>query len=194
MGQKTSKLNKEDLTTLKSETRFSARELQQWYKGFKRDVPTGQLTKEEFIKIHKQFYPFGDPIEFSNYAFEAFDTENNGHISFKNFIISLSLASRGSLQEKLTWSFPIYDRDKDGSISYDDLLTVLKSIYKMVGSSSINLEEDEQTPESRAKKIWEKFGKDINIPDQFITMDEFVQYKNLEGDVTTSLNIYNDLI
>ena len=62
MGKTVSKLSKDDLRQLRQATYFDKRELQQWYKGFLRDCPLGQLSEEEFVKVYKQFFPFGDQL------------------------------------------------------------------------------------------------------------------------------------
>ncbi|KZV69858.1 EF-hand [Peniophora sp. CONT] len=146
MGKSQSKLSPEQLSDLQKNTYFDKRELQQWYKGFVKDCPAGQLDKTEFGRIYKQFFPFGDPGEFSEYVFDVFDVNKNGTIDFKEFICALSITSRGSLDEKLRWAFQLYDIDKDGTITYQEMLQIVQSIYKMTGEM-VKLPPDEDTPE-----------------------------------------------
>ena len=90
------------------------------------------LTKEEFQKIYKQFFPFGDPSSFADYVFNVFDADKSGSIDFKEFICALSVTSRGKMEDKLDWAFQLYDIDGDGKISYEEMLAIVEAIYKMV--------------------------------------------------------------
>lgn len=119
------------------------------------------LTKAEFQKIYKQFFPFGDPSSFADYVFNVFDADKSGSIDFKEFICALSVTSRGKMEDKLDWAFQLYDIDGDGKISYDEMLSIVEAIYKMVGSM-VKLPEDEDTPEKRVKKIFRMMDKDEN--------------------------------
>lgn len=90
------------------------------------------LSKEEFQKIYRQFFPFGDPSSFADYVFNVFDADKSGSIDFKEFICALSVTSRGKMEDKLDWAFQLYDIDGDGKISYDEMLKIVEAIYKMV--------------------------------------------------------------
>jgi transmembrane 9 superfamily protein 2/4 len=95
------------------------------------------LTKEEFQKIYKQFFPFGDPSSFADYVFNVFDADKSGTIDFKEFICALSVTSRGKMEDKLDWAFQLYDIDGDGKISYEEMLAIVEAIYKMVGAAQV---------------------------------------------------------
>jgi len=205
MGKSQSKLSPEQLADLQKNTYFDKRELQHWsirpahrpslspcsrYKGFLRDCPSGHLDRSEFGRIYKQFFPFGDPGEFADYVFNVFDENKNGTIDFKEFICALSVTSRGRLDEKLKWAFQLYDIDKDGFITYDEMLQIVASIYKMTGQM-VKLPADEDTPEKRVDKIFRNMDRD---KDAKLTYDEFVEGSKQDPTIVQALSLYDGLV
>lgn len=86
-------------------------------------------------------------------------------------------------------AFQLYDIDKDGTITYDEMLQIVQSIYKMTGEM-VKLPSDEDTPEKvrprphslafsaliarlqRVDKIFRNMDRD---KDAKLTYDEFVE-------------------
>lgn len=177
--------------------------------GFLKDCPSGMLTKQEFQKIYKQFFPFGDPTSFADYVFNVFDSDKSGSIDFKEFICALSVTSRGKMEDKLDWAFQLYDIDGDGKISYDEMLAIVEAIYKMVQShgdrrraepltkvspqvgSMVKLPADEDTPEKRVKKIFKMMDKDENGS---LDMAEFKEGSKRDETIVSALSLYDGLV
>ncbi|WFD42166.1 Calcium-binding protein NCS-1 [Malassezia psittaci] len=190
MGKAQSKLTPEQLTDLQKNTYFDRKELQQWYKGFMNDCPSGQLDRAEFARIYKQFFPFGDPAPLAEYVFNVFDENKNGSIDFKEFICALSVTSRGRLDEKLRWAFQLYDIDGDGTITYEEMLTIVRAIYKMTGQM-VKLPEDEDTPEKRVDKIFRLMDRDRNSE---LSFEEFKEGSKQDPSIVQALSLYDGLV
>ena len=191
MGKTVSKLSKEDLRSLRLATYFDKRELQQWYKGFLRDCPLGQLSEEEFAKVFKQFFPFGDPVEYCHYLFRVFDVDNSKYIDFKEFIIALSITSRGTMDQKMNWSFKLYDHRKTGKITYNDMLEVVAATYKMIGPM-VSLPDYVISLDASPTKFFTLLDK--NPETDTINLDEFKRLLKLDPSIANSINAYEGLV
>ncbi|KAI6058907.1 calsenilin-like protein [Aix galericulata] len=107
----------EGLEQLQAQTKFTKKELQSLYRGFKSECPSGRVDEETFTLIYAQFFPQGDASAYAHFLFTAFDADGSGALCFEDFVVGLSVLLRGTVQEKLNWAFNLYDINKDGFIT-----------------------------------------------------------------------------
>lgn len=171
MGNRVPQLPKEDLRFLQENTNFNRDEIKQWHKGFMKDCPDGQLSKEKFKEVYAQFFPGGDPEAFCDHVFRSFDKDGSGSIEFKEFLLAINITSnKGDPQEKLQWAFSMYDIDGNGTIDKSEMTSIIEAIYSMLGNAI--KEQQIESPVERTKKIFDKM--DTNN-DGVLTKEEFIQ-------------------
>ncbi|CAH8622730.1 unnamed protein product [Dicrocoelium dendriticum] len=71
------------INTLLRKTRFTRKELQIMYQGFKQECPAGMLTEEVFKDVYCKFFPQGDATMYAQLVFRSFDKEHNGSLNFE---------------------------------------------------------------------------------------------------------------
>eukprot|EP00088_Acartia_fossae_P014037 TRINITY_DN1747_c0_g1_i3.p1 TRINITY_DN1747_c0_g1~~TRINITY_DN1747_c0_g1_i3.p1 ORF type:complete len:197 (-),score=4.88 TRINITY_DN1747_c0_g1_i3:56-646(-) len=174
MGVKGSKerLSKQDIDFLKVNTRYDENTINEWYKGFMTDCPDGKLTPTSFMQIYSKCFPTGNANEFCDHVFRTFDSDKNGFIDFKEFLLAIDVTSSGSPEEKLNWAFSMYDVDGNGWIDLQEMTKIVKSIYNMMGPTQQLALDSFESPELRAEGIFKRM--DINS-DGRVTRQEFVR-------------------
>lgn len=138
------------------------------------DCPDGRITPERFEKLYATCFANRDTKEFSKYVFKALDTDKNGYIDFREFMLATTIGRVDNPQEKLQWAFKIYDVDGNGYIDKVEMIRILKAIFQMSGKSDKEPADgtDEKSAEGQALKIFTKLDKD---KDGKVSADEFVK-------------------
>ena len=191
MGNTDGKLKSKELETLRIDTEFTDNELKewyQWYRGILLDMPNGRMDVEEFKKIYNRMFPSGVDDKYAEHVFRSFDKNKDGQIDFREFVISLSITSRGTLEQKLQWAFKVYDIDEDGYITRKEMLEIVKAIFKMSRhnslSNSLSVSEDVATPEERVDDIIKQL--DANM-DGKLSEKEFIDGSKNNPDIASKL-------
>merc|ERR1719239_1830483 len=101
------------------------------------------IIKVIMIKIRQT----GDMQEL---LFRTLDTDNSGTISFRELMLALCICAKGNHEQKLAWTFRLYDINGDGCIDFEEVKRVVSAVY------SLRTEEDTV---AAAKRFFDKFEK-----------------------------------
>ncbi len=50
----------------------------------------------------------------------------DGVVDFREYVMAISMLIEGSAVEKLQWSFKLYDKDRDGAITREEMLEIMQ--------------------------------------------------------------------
>ncbi|XP_018667552.3 potassium channel-interacting protein KChIP isoform X2 [Ciona intestinalis] len=177
----------ESIERLMALTNFDRRELKTLYRNFKNECPNGVVNEETFKSIYCQFFPNGDADMYAHYVFRAFDHSEEGHVNFEEFAIGLSSLLRGSLIDRLHWTFRLYDINHDGYITREEMLSIIKSVYQLLGSHVKPSLSDDNYME-HTDRIFNKL--DLN-GDGLVTMEEFCETCTKDESIVRSMSIFD---
>ena len=169
MGASFSNLSKEDLEFLKIYTSSDEKAIKEQYKEFKKQTGNGTLTPDTFYEMYQKISPNANAKEFCNHVFRTFDADNNGYVSFKEFLLALNISSNGTAEQKLNWAFRLYDINGDGVINRCEMIMIVESMFEMLDSDENRKQRSDA--KEKAKSIFSQL--DIN-GDLQLTKDEFV--------------------
>uniref|UniRef100_A0A8D0F708 Potassium voltage-gated channel interacting protein 3 n=1 Tax=Strix occidentalis caurina TaxID=311401 RepID=A0A8D0F708_STROC len=164
----------EGLEQLLAQTKFTKKELQSLYRGFKNECPSGLVDEETFKLIYSQFFPQGDASTYAHFLFDAFDADRNGALCFQDFVIGLSVLLRGTVHQKLKWAFNLYDINKDGYITKE-----------RDGDSGNG------APAEHVELFFQKMDRN---GDGVVTFEEFLETCQKDKDIMSSMQIFENAI
>ncbi|XP_044215296.1 guanylyl cyclase-activating protein 2-like [Thunnus albacares] len=144
--------------------------IQELYRKFASECPSGNLHLHEFKKI------FGinsnsteEESAYMDNVFRSFDTNKDGHIDFMEYVAAVHLVLRGKLEDKLRWSFKVYDRDGNGRLDRQEVRHLVKIISKLKMHKDPSVTEN---VDDICNRIFELVDKN---KDSQISLEEFIE-------------------
>ena len=77
------------------------------------DNPSGILSKSKMMEMYSSVLSISKATQFVDEIFLKYDTDNNGFIDFKEFMLATK-PDEPATEEKLRWAFRMYDTDSSG--------------------------------------------------------------------------------
>ncbi|XP_043269251.1 Kv channel-interacting protein 1-like [Venturia canescens] len=182
--EQTPRYRPDSLASLCRATRFTEAELKRIYRGFKAECPTGVVREDTFKCIYSQFFPQGaNTSQYAHYVFNTLDQDHSGILSFEDFVTGLSILSRGSMDEKLRWTFSLYDINGDGCITKEEMTDIVTAVYELMGKfADPNMNHD-----GVREKVDRMFQKMDGNKDGVVTLSEFLEACRADPEISTNM-------
>lgn len=114
----------------------------------------------------------------------------NVYFFSQDLLITLSTLLRGSVYERLRWTFKLYDVNGDGCISRGELSEVVVAVHELMGRRAHQVEDDRKARE-QIDKVFRKL--DLN-QDGVITIEEFMESCLKDDVITRSLQMFDAVL
>ncbi|XP_036399980.1 guanylyl cyclase-activating protein 2-like [Megalops cyprinoides] len=141
-------------------------QIQELYTAFMQECPSGALHLHEFKRIFGVSSSSREESVYLETIFRSFDTNKDNTIDFMEYVAALHLVLRGKLEDRLKWSFKVYDRDGNGKLDKHEVKHIIRIIYRI---KKINME---MTPNEVCDRIFELVDQN---GDGQISLTEFLE-------------------
>ncbi|XP_029577743.1 guanylyl cyclase-activating protein 2-like [Salmo trutta] len=143
-----------------SEEELEVSTIQDLYRRFINECPSGSLYLHEFKRMFGVQNNNSPESQYMEGIFSAFDMNGDNTMDFIEYVAVLNLVLRGRLEDKLKWSFKVFDNDDNGRLDRHELRIIIRIIYKIKkGSVSDEAGQIHLTPEEVCDHIFQKIDE-----------------------------------
>lgn len=161
-------LSDEDLDFIANHTAVSRDEVDIQYQNFLSEHPNGKITRREFRNMMQACFPDANTDKLESHIFRMYDTNGDGHIDFREFMIVLYVMSNGTPEENLKQIFRIFDINNDGSVSKKELGRIVKDLFHLFKKEDNPDKESQETIANKAFKEMDVDGDDKVTEEEFV--------------------------
>uniref|UniRef100_UPI0037E82501 guanylyl cyclase-activating protein 2-like n=1 Tax=Semicossyphus pulcher TaxID=241346 RepID=UPI0037E82501 len=134
---------------------------------FMKECPSGALHLHEFKRIFGVPSSSAEESLYMETIFRSFDTNQDNALDFLEYVAALHLILRGNLEDRLKWSFKMYDKDGNGKLDRQEVKRIIRIIYKVKLQKSDNM-----SPSEICDRIFDLVDQN---QDGQITLSEFME-------------------
>jgi len=153
---------------------------------FRKESPSGYIGRAEFKAVMQQLAVNDEFLQ--NVLFTVFDTNHDGQINFQEFVVSLSIMTKGSPAEKLEFAFNLYDLDHNGFIERSEMVRITEAFSKLVGPLVTFSGKKHQNAASMIDEFFD--AMDAN-GDGRISLEEYKQGALRNPDIIQGLKLFS---
>ncbi|XP_077420995.1 guanylate cyclase activator 1g [Vanacampus margaritifer] len=134
---------------------------------FMKECPSGALHLHEFKRIFGVPSTSAEESLFIETIFHSFDTNKDNALDFMEYVAALHLILRGNLEDRLKWSFKMYDKDGNGKLDRQEVKRIIRILYKI----KLQTADVDLTPSEICDRIFELVDQNN---DGQISLSEFM--------------------
>merc|ERR1719273_2236371 len=125
------KLSEEEIKFISEQTGLHRDKLLEQYKRFLRKHPSGKLDLSGMKTMLNESIPKADTSGLVEHVWRIYDTNLDGEIDFREFMLALSVMSKGSAEDNLRQIFRLFDVNSDGRLEREELSRVVGELRKV---------------------------------------------------------------
>merc|ERR1712020_313356 len=161
--------SQEDLDFIADHTAIARDEIDQHYDNFLSNHPDGKITRRGFANMMQACFPDRDTTQLESHIFRMYDSNGDGYVDFREFMIVLYIMSNGTPEENLKQIFWVFDINNDGTVSQKELNRIVKDLFHL-------FKKDENTDKLNKDNLAEEAFKEMDAnTDGKITQEEFIR-------------------
>jgi Ca2+-binding EF-hand superfamily protein len=175
-------LLEEDIEYIAKNTAMSREQVEIQYQSFLEKHPDGRISRKSFHEMMKECYPGADTEKLERHIFRMYDTNKDGSIDFREFMIVLYIMSNGTPEENLQQIFRVFDINNDGHITLKELQKIVRDLFLLINETNA----DKASQEVLVKTAFNEMDEN---EDGEISQKEFIEACMAQKKFSTMLTL-----
>lgn len=125
------KLDEVDIEYIMSHTGYTRDLVEENYQQFLSSHPSGVIDPASMRRMLQKSYPGFDTAGLAEHIWRIYDTNLDGEIDFREFMLALCVMGHGSAEDNLKQIFRLFDINSDGKVEKEELGRVVEELSKL---------------------------------------------------------------